>query len=401
MNDQTLYCSGGPDDGFHFLSLPAQNLNKDLFYCSGGNNDGFHFLTSAVQPLNYQTLFCLGGNNDGFHFLAVSPYSMNDQTLYCSGGPDDGFHSLSLPAFQFGRGIWRGVTNYSWTEPSNWTGNSVPDVTTDVVIPPMCSFYPSITTGILTIADNGGDYKCNSLTINNGGSLNNDRYMYAYGEVTISGQYIATNDLDNTIVLYPGSHLIIASTGLMKVGNQGSGTSGKSDFRMDGGMLEISGGTLEIDDQFNLLGGNLTMTGGTLFAHKHGSGTGYSSAAPGAFHVAASATGTISGGTVKVVGRANNNDSVAVKINSPTFAFSGSSVLEFTQGVNARSDNPELRVVPGVSLNHLTVNAPSRVVMIGSDATFNGKVTIYPLSTLRINPGKNVTVADSLILKNY
>jgi hypothetical protein len=398
LNNQQLYCTGGYNDGFHFLTLGPQPLNNQQLYCTGGYNDGFHFLTSGTQPLNNQLFYCTGGYNDGFFMLNLAQQPINGQSIYCLGGYNDGFHFLSLPVVQLGRGIWLGVTNYSWTEPSNWKGNAIPDLSTDVFIPSGCLFYPFISTGDLSIANIAGTYKCNSLILDYGAALINNRHLSVHGPMTISGLYRADNDLDNTVLVNPGGHLSITSTGHMKVGNQGIGYTGSSDVKINGGALEINGGTLEVDDQFNHLSGTFTMSGGTLFAHKNGTGTAYTSSSPGAFYVASTASGNVSGGTVKVAGRATNNDSVAVKINSPSFAFSGNSFLEFTQGVNERSDDAELRVVSGVALNNIRINAPLRKVKIGSDAVFNGKMIIEPGSTLEILPGKTVTVADSLIL---
>ena len=399
LNNQQMYCTGGYNDGFYFLTSGTIPLNNQQMYCTGGYNDGFHFLTSGILPLNNQSFYCTGGYNDGFFMLGLTQQPINGQSIYCMGGYNDGFYFLSLPAVQLGRGIWLGATNYSWTESSNWQGNVVPDLSTDVYIPPGCLFYPFISSGDLTVANNAGTYKCNSLILDFGASLVNNRYLSVYGPMTVSGLYRADNDLDTTVRVNPGGHLSITSTGQMIIGNQGAGSTGCSDVKINGGALDISGGTLEIDDQYNQIAGNFVMTGGTLFAHKYGSGSAYSSASPGAFYVASAATGNVSGGTVKVVGRGNNLDSVAVKINSTAFSFTGSSTFEFTQGITPRTDDVELRAASGVTLNTIRINAPLRKVNIGSDAVFNGKMIIEPSSILEILPGKSVTVADSLIFR--
>ena len=206
------------------------------------------------------------------------------QNFYCMGGNQDGSSYLKSTIKEFGRGIWLGTASSSWLDAANWKANSIPDVTTDVYIPPGCLYYPKITAGKLTVASTEGNYVCNSLIIGKGASFNSSRFLYAYGDVIIASLYQADNSLNNTILLNQGSKMTITSTGLMKIGNQSSGTDGQSDLKIDGGQLVIDGGTLEIDDQVpNLVSGSFMMTSGTLFAHKYGQGSAYDDSVSGNF----------------------------------------------------------------------------------------------------------------------
>lgn len=384
--------SGGVTDGFSCISGGYQNFSLPSVYLSGGNGQGFDVL--QIYGNLFDPELYTGGINDGFSALTFSG-GLTGMASYCFGGEDDGFALLSIPSTQFGRGIWLGLTNNSWNTASNWKGNAVPDLLTDVFIPPGCLYYPLISTGRLAIASLNGTYFCNSLTIENGGSLYNNRPMYAYGEIRIEGLYQADNNINNTIILFEGSSMSVTSSGLVKIGNQSSGTNGISDLKIDGGKLEITGGTVEVDDQFNLISGDLLMTSGNLFAHKYGRGSVYDNQGPGAFYIAAGTTGNISGGTIKIVGRETRNDSLACKINSPAFDFTGTSVLSFVQGVNSRSDDVEVRVVAGARLNNLMIDAPYRNIIIRSNAVFRGTGNIYPESSLEVYPGKTlVFIAD-------
>jgi hypothetical protein len=438
LNNQNFYCSGGNQDGFNKITAGSINMSYpyhilggnndgadqitrsaglmyDALYCYlGGNHDGFHLLNTGSVYLSSPSIYSSGGNGDGFQMLNISGYMFSPtvftggvedgsdhvlylgnlfgQNFYCMGGYQDGSAYLKSAAKEFGRGIWLGTASNSWLDAANWKPNTIPDVMTDVYIPAGCLYYPKITAGKLTVASTEGNYVCNSLIIGYGASFSSSRFLYAHGDVVIAGLYQADNSLNNTIVLNDGSKLTITSTGLMKIGNQSSGTDGQSDLKIDGGQLLINGGTLEIDDQFNLVSGSFMMTSGTLFAHKYGQGSAYSDSGPGTFYVGPLGSGQVSGGTVKLVGRATRLDSSAVNIKSPAFNFTGTSTLEFVQGVNLRADLAEIRTASGAVLNNLHFDAPYRRIYIGSDAIVNGNITVEPESRLIIYQGKTVTL---------
>jgi hypothetical protein len=431
-----LYCSGGDNDGHHFISTGNLHISSP-FYCFGGDgdgtdrvsdesylfdvvvifsgddNDGYHAISTGETYFSPPSVYLSGGNGQGFDFLSVSGYFFNPVPYYsgnsdgfthltysggmagnyywCLGGNNEGSYSLSTSELQMGNGIWLGIASNSWNDAANWKGNAIPGITTDVYIPSGCLYYPLITTGMLAVGSTNGACFCNSLVIDQGGALNNNRYLFAYGNVTVSGLYQANNNFNNCVILFQGGQLTVNATGLVIIGNQSGGNLGTSDLKVDGGILEIEGGTVEIDDQFNLVAGEFNMTSGMLFANKYGRGSVYDDQGPGAFYVSNSASGTVSGGMVKVVGRATRNDSVAVKISSPAFDFTGTSVFAFVQGVVPRTDDVEFRTIAGARMNMLTVDAPNRTVWIRTNAVFHGNSQVGNDSRLSIFPGKNVT----------
>jgi hypothetical protein len=198
-------------------------------YCSGGNGECYAQAGMTPVCLFDQSLYCSGGGADGYSSDQFNG-AMFSHASYCSGGDGNGYKSIAMPADTLGNVIWKGIINASWTNASNWTNNVVPDINTDVTIPPFVPFYPALT-NILAVNYSTGTYKCKSL--------------------------------------FSGGTLSLLPMGTIKLGNQSSGPA-YCDLKINnGGTLNISGGTLEIDDQLNLMsGGTFNMTGGCLFVHR-------------------------------------------------------------------------------------------------------------------------------------
>ncbi len=421
INTQSLYCSGGNADGFGVGSYSGIQFSPSLF-CSGGNADGFSDFRLTSQPLNTQVNYCSGGNGDGFYmttfsgtFSSASVYcsggngdgfsdnlthtAVNTQSSYCAGGNADGFSLGSVSAYQSGTGLWTGLVSTSWTTTGNWRTNSVPDATVNVTIPAGCPNYP-VLAGTLTINNTGGAYNAQRLDITDGASVTNTGALYNYGVVNISGSFVATNTASNTQRIFSGGKIIVNSTGNARFGNQSSGTGLCDVLVNSGGNLEIYGGVVDIDDQLNIMaGGNMAMTGGLLFVHKFGYGSAYSSAYPGSFYVASGASGSVSGGTVKVAGKASVGSYTSVNINSSSFSFTGTADLVLTDGVTITSDDIDLKTVSGCQFQGLTIDKPDRIVSIISNAVINGNVLIGPGSWLKISPGSIITFNGDITLQ--
>ena len=391
------FCSGGDADGFSDSRLTSQTLNSQVTYCSGGNGDGFN-MTSFSGTFSSAAVYCSGGNGDGFSGN-LTHTSVNSQPLYCAGGNADGFSFGSGNSIPLGTGLWTGLESTAWTTAGNWKNNSIPDATINVTIPAGCPNYP-VLAGTLTINNTGGAYNAKRLDITDGASLTNTGALYAYGVVNISGSFIASNASSNTQRIFSGGEIIVNSTGNARFGNQSSGTGYCDVLVNSGGSLEVYDGTVDIDDQLNIMsGGNLTMTGGLLFIHKFGYGSAYSSSYPGSFYVASGATGSVSGGTVKVAGKASVGSYTSVNINSSSFSFMGTAALVFTDGVTITSDDVDLKTVAGCPLEGLTIDKPDRIVSIISDAVINGNVTIGQGSRLKISPGSVITVNGDISIQ--
>jgi hypothetical protein len=437
-NDQS-FVFGGTGDGF--VRLNASNLRVNLFNFPGGNGDGFS--SQKKEFLKNDQSFVFGGTGDGFAiqkkelrrndqsstfggtgdgFVRSSAEILRGNPYYSMGGPGDGFVTGKYDRLRsnlsyayggkgdghsnvinintlLGPGIWKGTASTEWTNTLNWLCNMVPDHTISVIIPSGCIYYPSLA-GLLTVNFPSGGYTCRNLDILSGGSIITTGGLSVNGNMIVKGNYTAINNTDGAQVINNGGRIELDSTANVKFGNQESG-QGLSDLIInEGGNLTIHGGNLEIDDQFNLYsGGTFAMSGGTLFTHKFGLGSEYDSNNPGAFYVATGALGNVADGIVKACGRSTNGLYSAIKINSPEFTFSGTSTLEITRGISSANEDMDIICVTGAGLMNLVINKPNATVSLASDATIDGKIIIYPQSTLKINPGVVVTVRDSVIIR--
>jgi hypothetical protein len=416
-----LFCNGGNGDGCDHIISGVIELNTQTSYCSGGNGDGYHQITSTVLSLNPQNVYCTGGSADGNAALVYAGFiatpsqfcsggiadgyvssvfagQLLNQSFYCSGGTGDGFHSLVSAVSALGTGLWRGTISSDWAVAGNWTNSIVPDQTVNVIIPGGCPHYPSLTNS-LSINNATGTYKAKSILISDGASLVSSGSLSAYGLISVAGSMVVYNNGSETQLLNSGGTLQIEPSGIVTLGNQTSGT-GYCDLVVNsGGTLDVEGGFLDVDDQINIMsGGSFNMTGGNVFAHRFGSGSAFSSLYPGSFYVASGASGNISGGVIKVAGKATSGSYVSVGINSAAFDFTNNATLEFTDGVNPNSDDVELRTVTGGNFQNLLIDRPLRTVTIGSNATVNGDITIHPDCTLKVKPGMNVIVEGNVLI---
>ena len=144
----------------------------------------------------------------------------------------------------------------------------------------------------------------------------------------------------------------------------------------------------------------MDMSDGIIFAHYYGQGSDYSSNAPGSFFISPGASGTVSGGIIKVNGKTSNGSFSAVAIYSPSFDFSGSGKLNMTDGTHASYDVAEIRTIIGTDLNKITIDKPYRTVKIGTDANILGDVIIMPASNLEIGTGKIVIIGGEVMLQH-
>lgn len=131
--------------------------------------------------------------------------------------------------------LWDGEVDTDWNNPLNWSGDVVPNVTDDVIIPTGVGQYPIIP-GVLSVGANFAASTCKSLIINSGAS----------STITVWGQIMVFN---SSVSINTGGSLIASK---LLLGN--------------GGALYINGGSVTIDEEstfsFNSLG---NMNGGDFF----------------------------------------------------------------------------------------------------------------------------------------
>ena len=83
-------------------------------------------------------------------------------------------------------GRWTGSVSDDWDNTSNWSNGQVPDETTDVVLSTGSTNYPMLN-GDLYVNNAVGAYRCHSLTIRHGATLNfsSTYQIQVFGNVTI------------------------------------------------------------------------------------------------------------------------------------------------------------------------------------------------------------------------
>ena len=399
-NIQDIYCSGGNSDGHSLFTSSVLYQNSPAIYCTGGNSDGHSLFTSSVLYQNFQDIYCTGGNSDGYSLFTSSVLYQNSPAIYCTGGNSDGHSLTNSGVTVFGSGIWKGLTSNDWSLASNWINSAIPSYTSDVLIPAGCPFYP-VLSGILVVGYNAGTIQCKSLVIAENAQITTTSGFNIYGTMNVYGDYASTVNSDESQVIFNGGNLTIGQTGMMILGNQTSGTGINDLLINNGGQLNIAGGALYIDDQLNLTsGGTFNMTDGSVFVHKYGIGSTYSSSYPGSFWVENGALGTISGGNLKVDGKATSGSYSAVNLLSSSFGFTAGGTLEITDGVNATWDETEIRAVSGANLGNLIVNKPLRVVSFGTDALLLGNIDIKANSSLKVGSGLFVTVNGNMTIEH-
>jgi hypothetical protein len=215
LNNQSIYATGGASDGFSGLNSDVTYVGNTAIYATGGSGDGFQGIACS-GPMVY-SLAWLGGIQDGSSSLHLEPYSFSP-AFYCLGGIDDGAGSLHQPATYFSTGVWLGRLSTAWENPGNWSGNSVPDISTNVLILSGKPCYPMITSGNLTVNHLPGVHICKSVTIRDGGSIINKSSLHIYGDMTVSGLYQGDDNTNNQVFIYPGGNLTIQPPGQMLVG---------------------------------------------------------------------------------------------------------------------------------------------------------------------------------------
>ncbi|MBN2537987.1 T9SS type A sorting domain-containing protein [candidate division WOR-3 bacterium] len=104
-------------------------------------------------------------------------------------------------------GLWVGETSTDWNAGSNWDDGNVPDITTPVIIPEGCTYYP--------IANSGTGYECDALEIEVGATMvvvagktmDCDGDLDVFGQLDVNGTFELAGDLWNegALTCAPGS----------------------------------------------------------------------------------------------------------------------------------------------------------------------------------------------------
>ncbi|NNF35206.1 MAG: hypothetical protein HKN68_13930 [Saprospiraceae bacterium] len=187
---------GGVGDGFSFGS----DISNGIFYFSGGHGDGF----SYNELLNSNSSYYVGGIGDGFSFISLEPVI---PPLLCTYVDNN----------------WVGV-NGDWSNPSNWSSGTVPDICNNVTIDD--PFVVTINPGVDALA----------RTLN----LDGDLHIINGGSLSLDGQ----DTLGHVVEILGGR---LYNQGLLAIENYGSGSVSRSGIRItSNGVLE-NNNTISID----------------------------------------------------------------------------------------------------------------------------------------------------------
>jgi hypothetical protein len=253
-------------------------------------------------------------------------------------------------------------------------------------------YYPYLTAG-LAINNNSLAHRCRSLEIQEGAQVSTlNAALSVYGRIVVAGDFTATNNINLAQNIYSGGSVQILNGGIVRFGNQSSG-SGLSDLTvLPGGTLEITGGVLEIDDQLNV-GGSFNMTGGYVFAHKYGAGSAITSIS-GPFVVSPGASGNVSGGIVRVCGK-EDGSWPAIALNDSDFDFTGSSIFMVSNGISSVRSDVAFKTAAGALLRNLVISKPGYRVRLASDMVINGQVSVLEGASLLVAGGFEVEVTGA------
>ena len=271
ITNQGLFCID-PEQDYLIGDFTNDGVLKAPLPCDTSelvNNDMVITQTSDLGVI--ENVLLLGGAND---FTAATTWYSNPNMTNAAGTYDVGnnsfdatglsngshnlYFSVSGNTFNFDVNIditnnlikWTGSVDADWNKAGNWSKGAVPTATDDVIIPKSAT-YPIIMSGTAAVAKSVTVEKCDTLAIQNNGSLTIDGAtnvgIKIYGHIANAG----TVNVDNT-----GSHGIhTEGTGnCTNTGNINIGTNGGADNIAGQGLLNEgvfnnnSGGTLTIND---------------------------------------------------------------------------------------------------------------------------------------------------------
>ena len=391
LNIQSEYCDGGTDDGFAVAIHNGEPFNSQLGYCSGGLMDGFA-KSSSGSTLNVQADYCSGGGFDGFSKSVFEDYIYN--ALIFSGGANDAFSFSSSGDTALGYGIWVGAYTNGWNFRFNWKHFTKPLTTSNVTIPSGCNYYPRLIDTI-TVNYPGGFYVARRIDILSGGVLNTHSAVLVNGEVNVWGAFNSETSIDTLIKIGDGGIVTIDSSGTMLLG-QRTADSALTDLMIkDGGHLILHNGTLEIDDQLNIMnGGTLEMDDGILLVHKYGEGSPIGTGGNySPVYVEAGAISNITGGSFRVVGKPSASSISAVQINEPGFSFGGINRFVVRYGDSPNHYDCEISAVPGVSFSTIRV-MDNKKLIVKSDLHISTLLRIKPGAEVELETGNTITISD-------
>ena len=368
--------------------------------------------------------------------------------------------------------FWTGATSRDWFTAGNWSTGVIPSATTSVVIPAAPTNQPQI---------NASGAACMNITINNGASLtmnsgtayilsvsgdwtNNGTFIAGMGTVdfngtnnlqTISGtststfnalsvskgaktrllevlSLISISGSNNPLIINSGTFKLSSSSILMPFtslvtinsnagfwNNGGTINTGNFGWTIDGGLLKLSSGIINIGTNLSnnitylnsgsiiIEGGVLNVTGrispnsGTSIGSYSQSGgdvnlmtIGSTNTTRGAFELNSGVPFTMSGGKITIQ-KATSNSTADVIMLSTTNSITGGTLQI---GNSNTISNPLIRINSSIPIYNLTLNSNgSPTCQLLSNLTILNALTINTGTTLTVTAGKKLTATTSML----
>ncbi|MBP1663115.1 MAG: hypothetical protein H6Q19_255 [Bacteroidetes bacterium] len=204
-------------------------------------------ISSATGTSSFQTT-ALAASNNG-QTLEVTSITITNPLTNC--GTTFTGKTTTLSVWTTGPGTWIGQVSTDWDNPANWCGG-VPNLTTDVIIPPVSSpnvLYQPV------IGTTGGN--CRNITIDSGASLtvSSSNSLNIYGNWTNNGTFTPNM----------GTVSFTGSSSAQTIG--GSGTNAFYNLIINntatgGGVKAAS--NITVNETLNLIAANPSATVGAL-----------------------------------------------------------------------------------------------------------------------------------------
>lgn len=194
--------TGGSQDGYH----KDIALNSHSIY-HGGARDGAHFakLESAANIFR-------GGSSDGFSNSTLA----NAKSIYF-GGSKDGYATDSKILSY----VWTGNIGTGWNVTGNWLNGIIPDINSNVVIPPGAINFPAINAGLMSIGQdpNSGLYLCKQILVRSGAEITFrvNAFLENYGDFEVRGSVYVLNSAIDAVQNLNGGLITVKNGGSLNL----------------------------------------------------------------------------------------------------------------------------------------------------------------------------------------
>jgi len=169
------------EDG-HDISAFGSSTN--IYIGSSGDGYAFNKFSNSINIYK-------GGSADGHATLVY----VNNAISIFQGGSNDGYAKADkILSF-----VWTGNVGDGWNVTGNWMNGVVPNINSNVIIPPGALNFPAINAGVMSIGQdpNAGNYLCRQINILSGAEMTFrlNAFLENYGDLDIRGTvFILNND---------------------------------------------------------------------------------------------------------------------------------------------------------------------------------------------------------------